>query len=94
MEDNVNTVCKKVNFHLRNIWKICKYLNKGATEALIHALISSRIDYCNSLLYDIPSYSKTLLHVLFIDYLNMIMYHILCTNFTGCQLVKGSNIKY
>ena len=56
MEDNVNTVCKKVNFHLRNIWKIRKYLNKGATEALIHALISSRIDYCNSLLFDIPSY--------------------------------------
>ena len=56
MEDNVNTVCKKVNFHLRNIWKIRKYLNKGATEALIHALISSRTDYCNSLLYGIPSY--------------------------------------
>ena len=32
------------------------YLSKECTETLIHAFISSRIDYCNNLLYGLPAY--------------------------------------
>ena len=33
-----------------------RYLSKESTESLIHAFISSRLDYCNSLFYNIPAY--------------------------------------
>ena len=56
MESHVNAICKSVHYHIRNIWKIRKYLDRKSSEAIVHALISSRIDYCNSLLYDIPNY--------------------------------------
>ena len=34
----------------------CWFLSKESTETLIHAFISSRLDYCNSLFYNIPAY--------------------------------------
>ena len=39
-----------------NIRRIRKYFRKKCTETLIHAFISSRLDYCNSLLYGLPAY--------------------------------------
>ena len=40
------------------------YLTPGATESLVHALVSSRLDYCNSLLYGIPNYQVKRLQLL------------------------------
>ena len=42
---------KKGHFQLRRIMQIREYLDKPATEKLIHAFVTSNIDYCNSLLY-------------------------------------------
>ena len=42
-------------FYLYNIRRIRKYLSKENTETLIHAFVSSRIDYCNSLFYGVPN---------------------------------------
>ena len=39
-----------------NLRRIRKYLSKDNTKTLIHAFISSRVDYCNSLLYGLPEY--------------------------------------
>ena len=41
-------------FHLRNIFKIRKFLSHNTCETLIHAFVTARIDYCNSLLYGQP----------------------------------------
>ena len=41
-------------YYLYNIRRIRKYLTKECTETLIHVFISSRLDYCNSLLFGVP----------------------------------------
>ena len=56
MEQDVKKICSEANYHLRNISKIRKYLTQDSAQILIHAFISSKLDYCNSLLYGIPKY--------------------------------------
>ena len=64
LENQILSVCKTCFFHIHNIWKIRKYLSRNACETLVHALISSKLDFCNSLLYGLPNASlKKLQHV-------------------------------
>ena len=48
---HVNKVMKGCLYNLRNISKICKYLSSDSAKSLIHALVTFRLDCCNSLLY-------------------------------------------
>ena len=56
MDAQINSLCRATHFHLRNIAAIRDHLTTAATEQLIHSLVSSRLDYCNSLLYGVPQY--------------------------------------
>ena len=38
------------------ILKIRKYLTRETTEMIVHALVASKLDYCNSLLYGLPKF--------------------------------------
>ena len=51
MESHVSAVCKSAIFHLRNISRIRQYLTAAATEQVIFAFITSRLDVGNALLY-------------------------------------------
>ena len=55
-ELQVSKICNSSYFHLRNLSSIRKYLNTNAAHTIIHAFISSRLDYCNALLYGLPKY--------------------------------------
>ena len=55
-EQHVTIICKSAYYQLHNIYRIRKYLTVDATKSLVHAFITSRLDYCNGLLYGIPNY--------------------------------------
>jgi len=57
MEDHVTTVCRAAYFHLKNIRSLKPYLTHKALLTVTHAFITSRIDYCNSLLYGVSDYN-------------------------------------
>ena len=64
MSVHVSTVCKSVRYQLRNLGVIRKFLTRSATEKIVHALISSRLDFGNSLLYQLPHTQLTRLQKL------------------------------
>ena len=56
MNMHVSKACSKAFRSLYHIKQIRKYLTEDSTKILVHAFITSHIDYCNSLLYGIPKY--------------------------------------
>ena len=54
LKDHVSYVCRSINFNLYSIGKIRKYLDRPTVEKLANAIITSRLDYCNSLMFGIP----------------------------------------
>ena len=53
LENQVNAITKSCYYHLRNIGSIRECLTDDACKTLINALVTSRLDYGNALLYGI-----------------------------------------
>ena len=51
------TICNAAFFHIYNIRRIRKFLNEDNTRTLVNLFVTSRLDYCNSLLYGLPACS-------------------------------------
>ena len=47
----VSSIVSVCSFHLRHINKMSRYLPMATKERVVNATITSRLDYCNSLLY-------------------------------------------
>ncbi len=56
MDQHVTNICKKSFYQLYRLRRIRKYLSPEATQTLVHAFITSNLDYCNSLFYGMPKY--------------------------------------
>ena len=54
MDMQITKTCKAGFFYLHNLSRIRRYLDQESTEKLIHTFVTSRLDYCNSLLYGLP----------------------------------------
>ena len=49
-DDQISNVCKSSFYSLYNISRIRKYLDKESAATLIHPYLTSKLDFCNSLL--------------------------------------------
>lgn len=56
MDKQIANMSKCCFFHLKNIGSIRNLLTDDAAANLIHSLVSSKLDYCNSLLFGLPEY--------------------------------------
>ena len=54
MNVHIGHVCSRGFRGLYKIKQIRNFLSEDATKTLMHAFVTSHIDYCNSLLYGIP----------------------------------------
>uniref|UniRef100_A0A8C2GW53 Reverse transcriptase domain-containing protein n=1 Tax=Cyprinus carpio TaxID=7962 RepID=A0A8C2GW53_CYPCA len=62
-ENHISHVTKTAFFHLRNIAKLRNMLPVPDAEKLVHAFMTSRLDYCNALLGGCPASSINKLQV-------------------------------
>lgn len=53
---HINNICRSASRSIHYIRKFRKFLPNSATERLLRAFISSKLDYCNSILYGLPSF--------------------------------------
>ena len=51
---HVNNICKSASFVIKNIGRIRKYLSPSDCERIIHAFITSKLDYSHAILYGLP----------------------------------------
>ena len=54
MESQVASVAKTCYYQIRNIGQIRSCITSDACKILVHAMVTSGIDYCNALLYGLP----------------------------------------
>ena len=55
MSTHITKTCGAAFYWLYNIKRISKFLSKENLISVIHAFVTSRLDYCNSILYGLPS---------------------------------------
>ena len=55
--NHITNTCRACYYHLKDLRRIRKYLSMETAALLANSMISSRLDYCNSLLYGISKYN-------------------------------------
>ena len=55
-DQHIQKKCQIANIQLRNLRTLRRHLTQESTETLVHGLVHSHIDFCNSLYTDIPAY--------------------------------------
>ena len=54
LQKHIKNICKSASWGIFRIGKLRRLLDKASTERLVHAFVSSHLDYCNSLLAGLP----------------------------------------
>ena len=52
MQRHVAYLCRICYHHLQELRRVCRYLNPKTAVKVANALVNSRLDYCNALLYN------------------------------------------
>ena len=55
MKTAINKTCQSGLYHLNNIGRIKRFLSFEDRKLIVQAIMMSRIDYCNSLLYSVAA---------------------------------------
>jgi len=56
MSIHIGKIFSKAFYGLYKIRQLRKFLNPESTKTLVHAFVTSHLDYCNSLFFGVPKY--------------------------------------
>ena len=56
LDAHISNICRRAHFHLRNIGRIRMLLSFEASSQFIHALITTTLEYCNGILFNLPKH--------------------------------------
>ena len=56
MDKHITKLCSKAFYKLYKLKRIRKFLSNDAIQTVVHAFITSNLDYCNSLFYGMPQH--------------------------------------
>ena len=54
LHNHINNICRSGSLSLHQIGKIRKFITQEYAERIVHAFVSSKLDYCNGILYGLP----------------------------------------
>lgn len=54
-EKHINYVVSRCNYYIRNMFCIREFLDRKSLVTLVHSLVMSHLDYCNSVFYGVPN---------------------------------------
>ena len=55
ISNNISKTCRCCFYHIRDLRRIRQFISLSVAKTIATALVSSRLDYCNSLLYNTAS---------------------------------------
>ena len=61
MRQHINYTSRTARFRLRNISRIRRYIPEESCKLVVQSLVTSRLDYSNGLLYEIPKSAISIL---------------------------------
>ena len=101
MRQHVNYTSRTARFYLRNISRIRRYIPEESCKLVVQSLVTSGLDYSNSLLYGIPksavsicSLFKILLLVLSPRLLRENILHPFSKSYIGCRWTGELSIRF
>ena len=56
---HISAICSSCIYHIRDLRRICRHIDVESAKLLANALVSSRLDYCNSILSGIAETDLT-----------------------------------
>src|SRR2546425_11087582 len=100
-DQHISNVCRSSFYHIRQLRQIRPSLDLNSSIQLANALVSSKLDYCNSPFYGLPdTYIKrlqrvqnSLVRVIFPSLKRSDHITPALINFTGFQFIRESNLK-
>ena len=54
LQKHITNICRSVNMHIRKVNITRRYLLDTAVRTLVHSIVISRLDYCNSTCIGLP----------------------------------------
>ena len=52
---NISKACRSCYYHIRDLRRLRRCLTAAVTKTIATSLVASKLDYCNSILYNIPN---------------------------------------